>query len=239
MGSLGGLRRSQVLSAPWLLTALVVAYSTVNLLPHSVHQITYVPLNVAVGLALAIFAISGLGLDRESLGLTRQGLRRGLAAGAVTTAVIATMGAITLTIPETREAAGSDARVDELTLVGLVYAVGVRIPIGTAAFEEFLFRGVLLAVWLRTAGLRWALTWTSLAFGAWHVVPTLELLEANRSDAAPVVLAGVVAAGVVATTVSGALFSWLRLWSHGLVAPWLVHSAINAGALVTAWLAVP
>ena len=88
------------------------------------------------------------------------------------------------------------------------------IPLGTVFFEEVLFRGVLWAVLRRAVGLRVAMAWQALAFGAWH-------------------LPGAVAAGQPTwavfgvTVLAGAGFAWLRERSGSLVAPAVVHWTLN------------
>jgi hypothetical protein len=74
--------------------------------------------------------------------------------------------------------------------------------------------------------------WTSLLFGASHVLPTLKHYDGNPAS-------GLVAdsrkgrwVAVLATMLSTAgaccLFAWLRLRSRSLLAPILAHAASNA-----------
>jgi len=96
----------------------------------------------------------------------------------------------------------------------------------TALTEELLFRSVLLA--LTTTKL--AVAWSSLVFGLWHVLTTLNGLDGNEATesldgwAAP----GSVVAVVIATGVAGVIFTWSRLRSGSAVAPWIVHTAFNS-----------
>jgi tRNA pseudouridine32 synthase/23S rRNA pseudouridine746 synthase len=78
---------------------------------------------------------------------------------------------------------------------------------------------------------------SSLLFGLWHVTSSLGLAsgndavaEAGGSGAAGQVL-GVVAS-VVATTLAGVVLCWFRLRSGSLVAPVLVHWAVNGAAVL-------
>lgn len=90
----------------------------------------------------------------------------------------------------------------------------LAVPLGTVLFEEALFRGVLWAVLRRAVGLRVAVVWQAAVFGAWHVPGALA--------------AGQSTVGVVAVTVlAGAGFAWLRERTGSLVAPALVHWAVN------------
>jgi membrane protease YdiL (CAAX protease family) len=73
---------------------------------------------------------------------------------------------------------------------------------------------------------------SSLVFGVWHVLPTLGSLETNPGAAATQgslwLQVGAVALVVVATGVAGMFFSWLRLRSGSILAPWLAHTGFNA-----------
>jgi len=105
----------------------------------------------------------------------------------------------------------------------------IGIPIGTALCEELIFRGVLLAAWDRVATRPVSTAATSAMFGLWHVAA-----EAQR-------LGGVslaVLTGVAATTaVSAFVLCPLRRLTGDLVAPTVLHAAVNAG--IFASLALP
>lgn len=107
----------------------------------------------------------------------------------------------------------------------------VRIPLGTATFEEVAFRGVLLGLATREMGTACGVALSSAAFGLWHVGPTLVAVEENDQQTG---VAALVVGSVATTTVGGALLSWLRLASGGLLAPVLTHWAINGLGLLAA-----
>ncbi|HEY5858522.1 MAG TPA: CPBP family intramembrane glutamic endopeptidase [Aldersonia sp.] len=87
----------------------------------------------------------------------------------------------------------------------------VRIPLGTVLAEELLFRAVLDAVATRWLGRSGAVLVGSALFGLWH-----------RKDGAgwPT---------IACTAASGVPFLCLRHGSGSLVAPVLLHLAVNAG----------
>ena len=127
----------------------------------------------------------------------------------------------------TQRAAGLDRR-------DVAYQALIRIPVGTALWEETAFRGVLQAALRRVMPDTAAIVVTSGVFGAWHIRPTLQALRANglagdRRRA----LAGT-CAGCAATAAGGALLSWLRARSGRLAAPVLLHAAVNSGGLIAA-----
>ena len=175
-------------------------------------------------------SLEDLGLSRSSL---VAGARWGLSAAVVI--ALALIGAVLLAdridaiaiLLADERAAAADA--------SLLYATVVRIPIGTALFEEVAFRGVLLALMLRARSTVHAVGVTSVVFGLWHIPPTIVTLQINQVEVLSLPAAGSVAGAVVVTTVASAGFCWLRLRSGSLVAPMLAHWATNAlGLLATA-----
>ena len=195
----------------------------------------YVPRNLALTAVLVLIgrrsslSAAQLGLDGSEVG---RGLRWGLLASAVVAAVVVSGAVLAGAVPMLG-ALLDDARAD-LEGGALVFAILVRIPLGTAVFEEVLFRGVLLATFLRELRSSTAVVASSVVFGLWHVAPTIVTLQLN--DVAPTSGAGLglIAGAVVVTTVAGLLFNWLRLRSRSLVAPMLVHWVTNASGLLAA-----
>jgi uncharacterized protein len=196
-------------------------------------QWTYVPVSVTLSAAL-IGLGRATGSSWDDLGLGRAHLGRGLRLGAVVgvaaAAVIGLGAAIPFTRPffdDERVAAGGD-------VATLLHEALLAIPIGTVVFEEVAFRGVLLALLARRLSMRGAVVVSSVLFGLWHIRPTLGAAEAN--DLGGLATTGVVLLAVVATTVAGGIFCALRLHSGHVVAPVLVHLAINDTSYVLAWL---
>jgi membrane protease YdiL (CAAX protease family) len=114
------------------------------------------------------------------------------------------------------------------------YHLTVRIPLATALAEELLFRGVLLALFRQRRSPGAAVAWTSLLFGAWHVLPTIDHYQGNpASDLVADPARGrrlAVLATTLSTAVAGGAFAWLRLRSRSVLAPILAHAAINVSA---------
>lgn len=161
--------------------------------------------------------------------------------GTTLAVVVASVIVVAALVPATRDLFVDD-RAGGAGIAGLLYQAVVRIPLGTAVFEEVAFRGVLLALFLRTMSPLRAVSWSSVLFGLWHVVPAWESLGGN--DAA----AGVTADGfgravgilgaVVATTIAGYLFCWLRLRADSLVSPLVAHVSTNSLAFTAAYFVV-
>jgi membrane protease YdiL (CAAX protease family) len=190
----------------------------------------YVPVNLIAAVA-AVGVAHALGVSWRDLGLARDRVRAGLRLGGITLVPIAAAVALGLAIPWTRDFF-RDTTIVGASTAEAVYALLVRIPFGTALAEELIFRGALLGLYLRRRRPWVAVFLSSAVFGVWHVLPTLSSLDTNpgASAAADSLLlqAAAVAFVVLATGVAGAFFSWLRLRSGSILAPWLTHTGFNA-----------
>lgn len=194
----------------------------------------HLPLNIAVA-ALTVAIGLFIGLSLNDLGLNN--LWKGFVIGGSISVVIILATFIVSFIPPVKKIfiAENHANVKKGRLI---FEASVRIPLGTALVEETLFRGLLLGLLLVSYSTTTALIVSSIIFGLWHILPTIDSLAKN--DAALAILgtrkrwhfAGI-AGVVVVTAVAGAIFSYLRIISGSILAPWLVHWAINSSGTVT------
>jgi membrane protease YdiL (CAAX protease family) len=198
----------------------------------------YVPANLAVA-GLSMAAARRSGVSAAELGLDRQravrGLRVGLAAAAPVVAVVAVGAAV----PATRRFLVGDRRATTGGAGYALYHTLVRIPLGTAVAEEILFRGALLGLLSQRHPRARAVAVSSALFGCWHVLPTLDTMALNPlgetvGDRAGTV--GAVLASVAVTALAGLGFSWLRFRGDSVVAPVVVHAALNSSAFAAARL---
>jgi len=194
---------------------------------------TYVPVNLASGTIVLLVARAG-GAMASDLGLARERLRRGLLVGVLVMAVVGIGVAAAAAIPATK-GFFEDQRATEVGGGLLLYHTLLRIPLGTAVFEELAFRGVLLGLGRRLWPTRTAVLWSSVLFGLWHLLPATTLAKTN-SQIGDVDVALTVAAGVAATVVAGVLFASIRLYADSLVAAVLAHVATNSFAFAAAWV---
>lgn len=165
-------------------------------------------------------AAAGLGVAARAAGVSpaelgwrspREGLWWGLASSALPLVAYPAM----LAVPQVRARMASGARRADHT-----EWVFVHIPLGTVLAEEVMFRSVLYAL-ARRASLRWAPVLGAAAFGLWHVTPARH--------------AGDSIVGTVALTAAASLlFDGLRDRSGSVLAPALLHLAVNAGGAVAA-----
>lgn len=129
--------------------------------------------NLAVGLTV-VLAMRAFRYSLAEIGLSKQGWHRGWKWGVLVSAVVVAVVAIAAG-PADRFTAVPAAR--GMTLGVLGWQVLIRIPIGTALFEEAMFRGVLYAAWHRVMRSWQAACLSSAAFAFWHVVAEMHRQE--------------------------------------------------------------
>jgi membrane protease YdiL (CAAX protease family) len=216
--------------------ALTLAYNVaINRL---VPRRWYVPANIAAT-ATSVALARRAGASWRDLGLAPDAWRRGIRFGRRTAAPVVAGVALATAMPATRRFFVEEGSRDE-TPRRLLYETLLRIPFGTAVAEEVIFRGVLLGLFGRRQGWRRAALWSSALFGAWHVLPTLDsTLRRNPATEALIgpgwrSTVGALAGIALVTGAAGAGFSWLRLRSGSVLAPAIVHAALNDAGDVAA-----
>ena len=222
-----------------LLSLTLVLYNNLlSLVPQGLHNYFYVPLNLAAMTTLVVVAWRQLGVPLGRLGFSRGALAPGVRWGGVVGLALVAPLFLALAMPATRDFL-ADPRVAGVGVPELAYRTLVRIPLGTALFEEVAFRGVLYGLWLRARGLRSAVVGSSVVFGLWHIAPTLELLQSSDRIDHPGLMALAFIGGIAATGAGGGglLFAGLRWKTGGVYGPALAHGLINALATLAAYLA--
>lgn len=188
--------------------------------------------------AVALGAGAAAGLTAEEMGVSPGSMRRGACVGASVAAPLVGVVAAAFASGRSRLLL-HDRRVEGLAPRDLAFEAGVRIPFETALAEEVLFRGVHEA-WLRRHGsAAYSTTVGALVFGLWHVPPALASLArttaGDRVGDGRAHRATAVLATVGTTALAGVGFSVLRRSSGSVVAPIVVHAALNAAGLIGAW----
>ena len=215
-----------------LLVALaLIAYNNVLNLWPPFNGPLYVPLNLTLATILGLLALGPLDLDAAALsvgGPWPVALLGGLGAAALITAPL-----FLAARSDRWRSKIADRRVVHLRGGALVYQTLVRIPLGTALLEEFAFRGVLFGAWMERGALTAALL-SSIAFGLWHISPTLNQVRANDPGAGLRKKAAAVAGTVVFTTAAGLLLCWLRESSGTIALPFALHAGVNSFATLAA-----
>jgi membrane protease YdiL (CAAX protease family) len=127
----------------------------------------------------------------------------------------------------------ADERITEVSGLETARKALLDIPFGTVLIEEFAFRGVLLALGTILWSTPWAVVWTSVLFGLWHISPALEMHDSHQATTGTPWLT--VAGTIVFTALSGVGFAALRLYTGSLLPPAAMHWASNGTGVVVGW----
>jgi hypothetical protein len=189
-----------------------------------------IPSNLGAASSSLLLA-RAVGVSVADLGLQPEHVRQGLRLGLQVALPISLGAAAAVAWPQTR-ALLADPRVTETTLREATFEALVRIPLETAIAEELLFRGSLLGIGLDNRSPAGAVANSALAFGLWHIPPTLESVS-DRGVGRRATATGAV---VAVTTLAGAGLALLRLRARSVVAPIVAHAALNMTTYCGVWL---
>ncbi len=218
------------------LLAIVGLASYANVIANKVlSDVWHIPFNLGV-LAVALFIGRRAGTSWTSMGLRGDRVRRGTRVGLLVMGVIAVGVVLAIAIPSTREIFKDDRVIEHSLWWALAQAL-IRIPIATAFYEEVLFRGIVFGMLVRRNSPLIAALWTSLLFGFWHILPTIDTLKVNPAGDLFSGIAGFVIAIVGAvggTMLAGLAFLWIRLYANSTAASILAHIGTNSLAMLGA-----
>lgn len=196
----------------------------------------YVPFNLTV-LGLALLLARGGGTTWDAMGMSADRLRRGAAVGSLIGIVIVELFLAAVMFPAAREAFRDDRIIEGSIGLSLYHAL-FRVPIGTAVYEEVLFRGIVFGMLARRTSPLAAALWSSVLFGLWHALPAFDAVEANPIGDAFGGAWESVAAAIVSTFLASMVFVWIRLYSGSIVAPIIMHIATNSTAILVSAVVV-
>ncbi len=210
--------------------ALVASIAAFHVIDHElVHERWHVLTHTAAGVAAGAAALA-LGATPDELGWSRVAAGQGLRTGGLVAGGFLAGFALTAALPAA-DPILADTRVDDASRGELARRAALDIPIGTAVYEELVFRSALLGLALRRWSPPVAVAATSGAFGLWHILPAIEDRRRDERVAARPALWSIVPT-VVGTAFAGVGFAGLRLRTGSVIAPVLVHAAVNVGALL-------
>jgi membrane protease YdiL (CAAX protease family) len=216
-----------------LLLALLYNNLT-SLFPKEIHDQFYLPANLFTLAVIVLTAVRYWGGSKELLGLAGapwQSLRLGTALGLLLPAPIFVLAAW----PELLDSEVEDPRV-AASVGKLLFIVLLRIPLGTALFEEVLFRGLLYGKLRKMSSPMRAALLSSAAFGVWHVSVTVRNFRDSDTFDSIVLLCLAVLGVVVATFVGGLLFCWMRWCTGHIAGSTMTHWLVNALSAVAMYL---
>lgn len=176
-----------------------------------------------VGVAVAYRRRWGaLGWSRPSLA---PGLRIGLAVGVA----MALPAVATFTVPPLMGEPLRWSVAAEMSAPAVLSRLLLHLTLGTALFEELLFRGVLWNLFYRARGTAVAWLGTSLVFALWHVVLTVQTV--GQTNVPPHLSMLAVLLGLLGVFGGGLVFGALR-FAAGLTAPMAAHWTVDAVMLL-------
>jgi len=212
-------------------SAVLLILAAHNFVQNSIlNEDGYVPGNVVVATTLvglardAGFAWDEIGLGRGDLDMSRRIGARVLTASAAFLTVAARTPWVRRHLRDERAPLTSRGETTRRALI--------RFPLGTALFEEVAFRGVLPALFAnetRTGDFA-----AAGIFAVWHLIPTHHALKVNGIAQGPKARIVGTLVGSAAAGLAGYVLSRVRRKTGSILAPWLIHSAINT----TSYLAV-
>lgn len=192
-----------------------------------------VPMNLAMGAASLGIAAAG-GATAKDMGLQPRNVGRGLAVGAAAAGVAAASTAALVAVPATRPMFNDPMAIDAKPR-HMLYESVVRIPLGTALFEEALFRGALYGLERRWLPPGWRIPFNSLHFGLWHITEGIrQWLEPDLHSQFELDSVTAIFGAVVVTGAGGTVLCLERDLAGSLVAPVIGHSASNSFAYLGA-----
>ncbi|MEU9453518.1 CPBP family intramembrane glutamic endopeptidase [Streptomyces sp. NPDC048277] len=182
--------------------------------------------------AVLVAVLFWAGGSLQELGLGRDTLADGARWSVALIGIVAMVYLCGALLPVTR-GLFEDRRTNALGGSAIAFRALVAVPVGTVLLEEIAFRGVLFALLCRLRTATTAAVVSSVLFGLWHILPSLNL---NRDKPTLGSVFGHSVAGAVLvdlgavlfTAVAGCLLCWLRDRSGSLLAPMALHWAVNA-----------
>jgi membrane protease YdiL (CAAX protease family) len=222
------------------LAAILALAGYANIVANEVLDAAWdIPFNLGV-LAVAILVARRAGTTWTSMGLRPDRARRGVIVGGSVIGAIVVGMAIAIAIPATRELF-RDERIIDNSISWVLFQAFVRIPFATALYEEILFRGIVFGMLVRRRSPLVAGVITSLLFGLWHVLPTLQTLDTNPGGDLFTGTIGVtiaIAGTIAGTAIAGLAFLWIRLYANSTYASVLAHIGTNSVAMLASLVVV-
>lgn len=224
------------------LVAILALAGYANIIANEVlDEAWHIPFNLGI-LGVAILIARRAGTTWTTMGLRTDRLKRGFTFGGIIVAIIVAGVGIAIALPATRELFRDD-RIIGSSVAWVSFQAFVRIPLATALYEEVLFRGIVFGMLIRRRSPLVAGLMTSVLFGLWHILPTIDTLQTNPAGNLFTGIIGVAIAivgAIAGTFIAGLGFLWIRLYANSTYASVLAHIGTNSvailGSLVTVHL---
>jgi membrane protease YdiL (CAAX protease family) len=227
-------QKRSFLSRPgfWYGVFLLLFNNVINFLPGGFHDKIYLWFNLSLLLLLWLWSRKYLHITNEDIGITKQGLIKSILWGVGLAALIVLPFLIILWL---RPFLGLNIKPPKLpidSISHLLWRTVIRIPLGTALFEEFLFRGILFGYFVKKITAMKTIFISSAFFMVWHFTPTFLTVRSNFGIEGILLGTGFFIILLLGGFVAGLLFGWIRYKSNNLIGCILSHAIINSMALV-------
>jgi membrane protease YdiL (CAAX protease family) len=228
-------KADRLLRPGFLLAVFLFAYNNiVNFLPPSIHVPIYVWLNLGVLVLVWILCRRYLHLTFSDMGIAKQNLGKSILYGVGLSALVVLPFMVLLWI---LPGVGFEPRTPRLETIArdiFWWRILVRIPIGTAFFEEMLFRGIFYGYLMKKMSHAKTIWISSLFFGFWHIVPAYRVVSQDLQLTSPPLFIGVWLLLLLGSVVGGILFAWIRYRTRNIAGSVLAHALINVLSLIGA-----
>lgn len=222
------------------LLAILVLAGYANIIGNEVlADAWHIPFNLGV-LGVALLIARRAGTTWTTMGLRSDRWRRGATVGGVVIGIIAVGVSVGIALPATRELF-RDERIISNSIGWVLFQASVRVPLATALYEEVLFRGIVFGMLIRRRSPLVAALITSVLFGLWHILPTLDTIQTNPAGnpfTGSVGLVIAIGGAIAGTFVAGLGFLWVRLYANSTYAAVLAHIGTNSIAMLGALVVV-
>jgi membrane protease YdiL (CAAX protease family) len=218
------------------ITAILVLAGYANIISNEVlADIWHIPFQLGI-LGLALLVARRAGTTWTSMGLRPDRIRRGLIVGGTVIGVIAIGVIIAIAaatfIPDLRDLFEREDIVNG-SIGWVLFQALIRIPLATALYEEVLFRGIVFGMFARRYSPLVAAVVTSLLFGFWHILPTLDMSPIGDTGTY-FGLTTTIIGSVAGTAIGGLGFLLVRLYANSTYASVLAHIGTNSVAMLGA-----
>jgi CAAX protease family protein len=222
------------------LVAILALVGYANVIANEVlDEVWDIPFNLGI-LGVALLIARRAGTTWTSMGLRSDRVKRGVTVGGIVIGIITVGVAIGIAIPATRELF-RDERIIDNSVPWVLFQALVRVPLATALYEEVLFRGIVFGMLIRRRSPLVAGLMTSVIFGLWHILPTIELRDTNPGGdlfSGAIGLMVVIFGAIAGTFIANLGFLWVRLYANSTYAAVLAHIGTNSVAMLGSLLVV-
>lgn len=216
----------------WLGIFLLTFNNLINFLPSAFHDKIYLWLNLCALCLIWLWSRRYLNLTNVDLGWRKDNLARSLLLGLGLTVIIILLFLFLLWLLPIIGLNIGPPRLPISSRLDLLWRIIICIPLGTALFEEVLFRGIFYGYLIRNVSTKKTVLVTSLFFALWHITAAFETVSYNFQIGAVLFGIGLWLIFLISSFIAGLLFGWIRYKGRNIAGCILAHALINSISLV-------